>query len=181
MVSTSFSPLLACESARTVGLSLCAPPRPYREAQVRASKLRAELMRRGIGGDVLAYCRPELLEGNYFHAVFEATKSVAQKIRDRTGLTLDGSALVHEVFSIRNGRTPLLAWNSLRSDNNRSEHNGVALMISGVFNYFRNLPAHVPKVGFRTITEQEALEILTILSFVHRRLDAAVSTAPSRR
>lgn len=150
------------------------------EAELRASKLRAELMRRGISGDVLAYCRPELLEGNYFHAVFEATKSVAQKLRDRTGLTLDGSALVQETFSVRNGRTPLLAWNPLQSDNHRSEHNGVALMISGVFSYFRNLPAHVPKVGFRNIAEQEALEILTIVSFVHRRIDAAVSTNPRR-
>jgi hypothetical protein len=53
-------------------------------------------------------------------------------------------------------------------------------MISGVFSYFRNLPAHFPKVGFRNIAEEEALEILTILSFVHRRLEAAVSTNPSR-
>jgi len=45
-------------------------------------------MRRGIAGDVLRFCRPELLEGNYFHAVFEATKSVAQKLRDRTGLAV---------------------------------------------------------------------------------------------
>src|SRR6266498_2782823 len=80
---------------------------------MRVSKLRAELIRPGIGGDVLAFCRPELLEGNYFHAVFEATKGVAQKIRDRTGLTTDGSGLVQEAFSIRNGRKPLLAWNPL--------------------------------------------------------------------
>ena len=64
------------------------------EAQQRANKLRSELMRRGIAGDVLRFCRPELLEGNYFHAAFEATKSVAQKLRDRTGLVLDGHALV---------------------------------------------------------------------------------------
>lgn len=156
------------------------PATTLSEAEMRASKLRAELIRRGISGDVLAFCRPELLDGNYFHAVFEATKSVAQKIRDRTGLTTDGSGLVQEAFSIRNGRTPLLAWNPLLTDNDRSEHNGVALMMSGVFSYFRNLPAHVPKVGFRSIAEEEALEILTILSFVHRRLDAAVSTHPSR-
>jgi hypothetical protein len=104
------------------------PAATLSEAELRASSLRAELMRRGISGDVLAYCRPELLEGNYFHAAFEAMKSVAQKIRDRTGLILDGGALVQEVFSIRNGRTPLLAWNPVQSDNDRSEHNGVALL-----------------------------------------------------
>lgn len=149
------------------------------EAQQRASKLRAELARRGIAGDVLKFCRPELLEGNYFHAVFEATKSVAQKLRDRTGLALDGQALVEEALSIKNGRTPMLAWNRLANDTDRSEHRGVALLISGTFAYFRNLPAHVPKIGFRQVTEDDALELLTIVSFLHRRLDEAVSTNPS--
>jgi uncharacterized protein (TIGR02391 family) len=146
------------------------------EAERRASKLRSELARRGIAGDVLRFCRPELLEGNYFHAVFEATKSVAQKLRDRTGLTSDGGTLVAEALGIQGGKTPLLAWNTLVTENEKNEHRGVALMISGVFAYFRNLPAHVPKVGFRTVTEEEALELLTIVSFLHRRLDAAVST-----
>ena len=74
----------------------------------------------------------------------------------------------------------MLAWNGLTTDNDISEHRGVALMMAGTFSYFRNLPAHVPKVGFRTVTEEEALELLTIVSFLHRRLDAAVSTNPSR-
>ncbi len=155
------------------------PASTLSEAQQRASKLRAEVARRGISGDVLRFCRPELLEGNYFHAVFEATKSVAQKVRDRTGLTSDGQALVEEALGTRNNRTPMLAWNRLVTDTDRSEHRGVALMISGTFAYFRNLPAHVPKVGFRNVTEEEALELLTIVSFLHRRLDDAVSTNPT--
>jgi uncharacterized protein (TIGR02391 family) len=149
------------------------------EAQQRANRLRAELMRRGVAADVLRFCQPELLEGNYFHAVFEATKSVAQKLRDRTGLTIDGSHLVDEALGIDGGRTPLLAWNTLTTTNDRNEHQGVVLMMRGVFAYFRNLPAHIPK-AFRVVTEQEALELMTIASFLHRRLDAAVSTSPSR-
>lgn len=148
------------------------------EAQRRASKLRSELARRGIAGDVLVFCRPELVDGNYFHAVFEATKSVAQKMRNRTGSGLDGTALVEETLSIRDGRTPLLAWNRLATETDRSQHRGIALLISGTFSYFRNLPAHVPKVGFRHVSEDEALEILTIISFLHRRLDEAVATTP---
>ena len=114
------------------------------QAERRASKLRAELAQRGIAADVLRFCRPELLEGNYFHAVFEATKSVAQKLRDRTGLKSDGVSLVEEALSIKGGRTPLLAWNTLQTENEKREHRGVALQISGVSSYFRNLPAHVP-------------------------------------
>lgn len=64
------------------------------EAQARASSLRQKLLQRSVHSDVLRFCRPELLQGNYFHAVFEATKSVAQKIREISGLTQDGAELV---------------------------------------------------------------------------------------
>jgi hypothetical protein len=37
---------------------------------------------------VLAFCRPELLADNYFHAVLEATKSVASAIRLRPATAL---------------------------------------------------------------------------------------------
>lgn len=156
------------------------PAATLTEAQQRASKLRSELMRRGVAADVLRFCQPELLDGNYFHAVFEATKSVAQKLRDRTGLSVDGSRLVDDALGTDGGRTPLLAWSALTTDNDRNEHRGVVLMMKGMFAYFRNLPAHVPR-AFRVVTEQEALELLTIASFLHRRLDAAVSTNPMRQ
>jgi hypothetical protein len=53
------------------------------EAKKRADKLRAELVRRHLHPDVLRACREELLEDeNLFHAVLEATKSVAQKLRE---------------------------------------------------------------------------------------------------
>ncbi len=55
------------------------------EAQERASRLRARLAERNIHPDVFQFCRAELLQENYFHAVFEATKSVAEKIRQKTG------------------------------------------------------------------------------------------------
>jgi hypothetical protein len=50
------------------------------EAQRRASELRADLELRKVHPDVLRFCREELLNDNYFHAVLEATKSVADKI-----------------------------------------------------------------------------------------------------
>jgi hypothetical protein len=64
------------------------------EASKKARRLREELLRRRVHGDVLLFCRSELLQENYFHAVFEAAKSVADKIRDVSGLTTDGSRLV---------------------------------------------------------------------------------------
>ena len=56
------------------------------ELQRRAADLRADLASRGVHPDVLRFCREELVADNYFHAVLEAVKSIADKIRieDRT-------------------------------------------------------------------------------------------------
>ena len=58
-------------------------------ARARASRLQAALESRKVHPEVLKYCRAELLEENYFHAVLEATKGVAQRIRDMSGLSTD--------------------------------------------------------------------------------------------
>ncbi len=42
--------------------------------------------------DVLAFCRAELLQQNYFHAVLEASKSVSDKLRNLAGLTTGGAS-----------------------------------------------------------------------------------------
>jgi hypothetical protein len=89
-----------------------APARTLAEAEERAGRLRVELNRRRVHHDVLKFCRPELLEENYFHAVLEASKSVADKIREITGLTGDGADLVDPAFGINR---PMLAINSLRT------------------------------------------------------------------
>jgi len=60
--------------------------RTLSEAQERAGRLRSKLIERNVHHDVLQFCKAELLVENYFHAVFEATKSVADKIREKTGL-----------------------------------------------------------------------------------------------
>lgn len=141
------------------------------EAQTRADDLRAELARRGVHPDVLAFCRAELTQGNYFHAVLEACKSVAEKLRHLTGLTGDGSGLVDEACGLKGG--PLLAFNALSTEWDRSEHNGLAMLLKGMFSTFRNPTAHAPKVAWAT-SRAEALDLLTLASMLHRRIDDAL-------
>jgi hypothetical protein len=62
-------------------------------AERRARDLRTDLIRRDIHPDVLAFCRPELLNENYFHTVLEAVKSVGDKLRTKTGMIDDGARL----------------------------------------------------------------------------------------
>lgn len=145
------------------------------EAAERADKLRNELRRRGVHADVLKFCRSELVANNYFHAVLEATKSVADKIRQRAGLSTDGSQLVDDAFAFGKSGVPILAFNSLRTDSERSEQTGMINLMKGMFSAFRNPTAHTAKIQWK-IDEQDAFDLLTLASLLHRRIDAAVST-----
>jgi len=147
------------------------PARTLTEAEEAAGRLRSELSRRGIHSDVLKFCRPELLQENYFHAVFEATKSVADKIRELAEVDGDGSELVDRAFGTGRQGMPLLAFNSLQTETERSEHSGLMQLMKGMFGVFRNVTAHAPKVKW-PISEQDALDLLTIASYLHRRLNA---------
>ena len=145
------------------------------EADERASRLRTTLLNRSVHPDVLQFCRAELVQSNYFHAVFEATKSVADKIRVKSGLVTDGSQLVDEAFGLGQSGHPRLAFNSLQTPTDRSEHTGLMTLIKGLFGAFRNTTAHAPKI-YWPIAEQDALDILSLASLIHRRLDSAVRT-----
>ncbi len=142
------------------------------ESAARASRLKEKLVLRNVHPDVLRFCQEELLVDNYFHAVFEATKSVAEKIRNRTGLTSDGSSLVDQAFAFKSG-IPHLALNSLRTESEQSEQRGFMNLLKGLFGTFRNTIAHAPKITW-PIEELDALDILSMVSLIHRRLDSAV-------
>lgn len=139
------------------------------EAEKRAKKLRQKLEERNVHEDILKFCRAELLVDNYFHAVFEATKSVADKIRNKTGVTYDGYHLIDSAFSLKN---PLLKINPLISETDKSEHTGFSNLLKGFFGMFRNTTAHEPKIEWE-INEQDALDIMSLASLLHRKLDNA--------
>jgi hypothetical protein len=61
------------------------------EALARADRLRSALRQRNVHADVLRFCNAEILAKNYFHAVFEAMKSITAKIRTLSGMTSDGA------------------------------------------------------------------------------------------
>ena len=145
------------------------------EAEQRAGRLRAELLKRNVHHDVLRFCKAELLQENCFHAVLEATKSVADKIRAKTGLTGDGAELADAALAPGKTGMPFLAFNSLLTESEQSEQKGLLNLMKGMFGTFRNPTAHAPKISWN-MTEQDALDLLTMASFCHRRLDSAART-----
>lgn len=141
------------------------------EAEARARTIRAKFQGRRIHPEVLKYCQAELMQDNYFHAVFEAAKGLAQRIRDLARVDADGAALVDLVFSVDR---PLLAFNTLQTETERSEHKGYAALLKGCFAAIRNPPAHVPKVLWQG--EDDAADHLSLISLLHRKLDSCVQT-----
>jgi uncharacterized protein (TIGR02391 family) len=149
--------------------------RTLTEADERAGRLRGELAKRNVHPEVLKFCRAELLQSNYFHAVLEATKSVSQKLRDRTGLVGDGGELAEQALALGKVGMPFLAFNTLQTESEQSEQKGLMNLMKGFFGTFRNTTAHAPKISW-SVNEQDALDLLTMASFLHRRLDAAART-----
>jgi uncharacterized protein (TIGR02391 family) len=127
------------------------------------------LQARGVHADVLRFCRAELLQDNYFHAVLEASKGVAEKIRIRSGLTTNGAGLVDQALA---GADPILRLNALSTDSEKSEQSGFVNLLKGLFGVFRNPTSHAPKATW-SVGEADALDLLTPASYSHRRIDAA--------
>jgi len=140
------------------------------EAEQRASHFKTKLEARKVHAEVIKFCNAELLVENYFHSVFEGVKSIAERLRFMSNVHADGNALVDAAFSTSN---PLIRINLLADDTQRSEHLGLANLIKGLFGLIRNPTAHTPKIKF-VIEEDEALDIMSTISLVHKRLDRAL-------
>lgn len=140
------------------------------EARERAGRLRKKLQERKIHSELVKFCREELLKENYFHAVLEASKSIAERIRELASLTEDGGELINKAFGLGANNQPKLAFNILSSPSEVSEHKGFANFLIGVFGMFRNVTAHAPKIKW-AINEDDAVEALAVISFAHKKLD----------
>jgi uncharacterized protein (TIGR02391 family) len=114
------------------------------------------------------------MQDNYFHAVFEAAKGLEQRLREMSGVTASGAALVDQVFSIDK---PLLTLNRLQTETEKSEHKGFAALLKGCFMAVRNPLAHEPKILWDG--EDDAADYFSLISLLHRRLDQCVTTKPA--
>lgn len=141
------------------------------EAERRANAVKAKLQGRRVHPETLKYCKSELMQDNYFHAVFEASKGLAQRIRDKSRVDGDGAKLVDKVFAVER---PILAFNTLKTETERTEHKGFAALLKGCFAAVRNPIAHEPKIMWEG--EDDAADYFTLISLLHRKLDDCVPT-----
>lgn len=138
------------------------------DIQIKVDNLKQEIEKRKGHPEIFKYCKIELLQNNYFHAVFEANKGLFQRIRDLSGCEADGNRLIEQVFS----SNPVLIINNYQTQSEKDEHTGFCNILKGLCGMFRNTSAHEAKIDW-PIEEQDALEILGMISYCHRRLDKA--------
>lgn len=145
------------------------------EATRIATSVRDELARRKAHPEVLRYCSIEVLKKAHLHACLEATKSIFDRLRTMTGETGDGAALVDATLALGKTGVPKLAINTLATHTDRDEQTGLANLVKGMSGLYRNPVAHDPRLS-RRVNDQDLLEVLNLVSMVHRRLDSARST-----
>ena len=174
MLRTELNSILAfagLEYGKDGQFRFCKAATTLDEAEQRVQTIKQKFDGRPMHSEVHKYCRKELMQDNYFHAVFEATKGLAQRIREMSGIQGDGASLIDKVFSVE---APILAINSLQTETEKSEHKGFAALLKGCFAAIRNPLAHEPKILWNG--EDDAADYLTLISLLHRKLDNCVRT-----
>jgi len=112
-------------------------------------------------------CEQLYLDGHSAQAVEEAAKAVLQYVRNKSGLSSDGAALIDAAFSLNK---PILAFSDLSDETKRNEQLGFMEMLKGFARGVRNVLAHT---SGRKEEAQRAFEYLVTASLFCRRVDEA--------
>jgi uncharacterized protein (TIGR02391 family) len=70
----------------------------------------------------------------------------------------------------------MLAFNSLKTESEESEHKAFMNLLKNHFGIFRNTTGHAPKIKW-PIDKETALDCLTLASLLHKMLDKSVRTS----
>jgi len=141
----------------------------YSEAVSRSQNLLEKLEPYKIHSNVIKFCKPELLEKNYFHAIHEASKSTLNRIRDMNNYSADGAKLIERTFSTKNPSL-IIRNNRLQSDKERNEYNALKHLLLTINFFYRNTTAHEAKI-YNPKSETDAITALTLISKAHDLLD----------
>lgn len=125
---------------------------------------------RGFHPEVVRHSELLFLQGNYFHAVFEAAKVYNKSVREKAQSGKDGHPLMLEVWGWQSG---VLKITRCETDTDRNVQDGIKFLSAGLMQAIRNPTAHEPAADW-PISRADCLDILSFLTFLFRKLDDAV-------
>ena len=128
------------------------------------------LTNRQLHPEVVRHARDLFIQGNRFHAVFEAAKAYNHAVKTKTRTQLDGEKLMLNVWGCKGGT---LKVTRCESDTDHNVQDGVKFLSAGLMRAIRNPAAHEPALEW-PLSEEDCLDILSFVSFLFRQLDKAV-------
>jgi len=139
------------------------------EVDRRFNSLKMHMYNRAIHEQVRKLCNMESISDGYFELVYEAERALRLRVKRLIELQEDtiGNELYQAAFSLKN---PYIYINSLETESEKNEHNGLMELLCAITNLVGGLPTHEPAIDWRT-SEEEALDVLTMISLAHKYLD----------
>lgn len=123
--------------ARSAQASVGASARPAEQVEPDSAVL--DYDRRIIDPALRSATRSRFVTEHYADAIEAGVKALNECVRERSGSSEDGDALMTSVFS---EKRPKLRLNRLRTDSDRSEQRGHMMMCQAVVAAWRNPRAH---------------------------------------
>ena len=165
---------MGCEINKSGKVKIVKKATTIDEVQERINALKNEAKKRNVHLEVLKYCKREYLDKDYFHAQFEASKGLFQRIRDLTNQNVDGTKLINGVFSTDE---PMLILPNLKltERTDKDEFLGYKHLFEYVVNAVRNPEGHTPRI-LESEELGECLDNFVIISRCHRFLDNCSTT-----
>jgi uncharacterized protein (TIGR02391 family) len=105
--------------------------------------------------------------GDFRNAVLDAVTAVFDKIRERTGLDLDGDRLINQTLSVG---APVLVLSDVDTESGRNDQSGFADIFRGFYRGVRNPQAHTL---LHDLDAEKASQYLVLASILMRRITEA--------
>lgn len=137
------------------------------QANEKYNLLKSKLYERNIHPLILQFCTQDIVNEDYFSIIFEASKSIYDRIRNMTGITYDGNKLINTCFDMK---YPIIIFNSLENETERNLYMGLKNILLSIAQIGRNPKAHTPKI-YSYDNLENCLDILNLISFSHKMLD----------
>lgn len=128
---------------------------------------------RKLHSEVIKHGRELFVQGRHFHAAFECCKAFDRFVSSKSQIDEHGDKLMGMALSL----TGPLKLNSQRTQTEINEQEGTMHLCKGLMRAIRNPEAHEPQLDW-TIDQQDALDILSMVSFLYRKVEAAVYFKP---
>lgn len=124
---------------------------------------------RSFHSKINKHSRDLFVSGNYFHAVFESCKAFDKYVKEKSCVDKHGSDLMSAALSLKG----TLKLNRQSTETERNEQEGLMHLCMGLMRAIRNPESHEPKLDW-DLNREDALDILSLLSFLYRQIDKTI-------